>query len=339
MSRRLARLGEDLARQAAGGADPEQSFPFGVRPAREPVAVGGGLTEEAWWDDHTRLAPGRGASASAQLAHSLEAAPGPLQGKAIAQGAAGLLRPTSSGRHAAARSSLWELRPRVGAVAPAHVAVVALVALVAIAVTCWWLVRGSPEAMADLATARAVEPTPVAGSLHPVSNGGTAAAEPADQPSPTQAGTVTVDVAGKVRRPGIAVLESGARVADALEAAGGAKRGVDLTALNLARVLVDGEQILVGVPPAAGAPRVDPGGPVASGGSGAGAAPSSHGMVNLNTATEAELDSLPGVGPVTAAAILRWREEHGGFSAVDELLEVDGIGTVTLSKLTPYLTV
>jgi competence protein ComEA len=140
---------------------------------------------------------------------------------------------------------------------------------------------------------------------------------------------VTVDVAGKVRRPGIAVLDAGARVVDALKAAGGARPGVDLSGLNLARVLVDGEQILVGVPapvglaasaaPSAGAP----GGP----------------LVNLNTATETELDGLPEVGPVTAQAILSWRDEHGGFSSVDELLEVDGIGDATLAKLAPLVTV
>ena len=146
---------------------------------------------------------------------------------------------------------------------------------------------------------------------------------------PATAGSVTVDVAGKVRRPGIAVLDPGSRVVDALKAAGGARGGVDLSGLNLARVLVDGEQILVGEPapvglaasavPSAGAP----GGP----------------LVNLNTASEAELEALPEVGPVTAQAILAWRTEHGGFTSVDELLEVDGIGDATLGQLAPYVTV
>ena len=146
---------------------------------------------------------------------------------------------------------------------------------------------------------------------------------------PATAGSVTVDVAGKVRRPGIAVLDSGSRVVDALKAAGGARSGVDLSGLNLARVLVDGEQILVGEPapvglaasavPSAGAP----GGP----------------LVNLNTASQGELEALPEVGPVTAQAILAWRTEHGGFTSVDELLEVDGIGDATLGQLAPYVTV
>ena len=114
---------------------------------------------------------------------------------------------------------------------------------------------------------------------------------------------------------------------DALEAAGGARSGVDLTSLNLARPVVDGEQILVGVAPVAGvAGTLDspvPGGAV---------------LVNLNTADQVALESLPDVGPVTAQSILAWRSEHGAFTAVDQLLDVDGIGEVTLAKLTPYVT-
>ena len=143
------------------------------------------------------------------------------------------------------------------------------------------------------------------------------------------AGSVTVDVTGKVRRPGIVVLDAGSRVVDALEAAGGARGGVDLSGLNLARVLVDGEQVVVGVTA-----------PVATSAS-PGAVPGSPGaaLVNLNTATQTELEALPEVGPVTAQAILAWRAEHGGFTAVDELLEVDGIGDATLGQVAPYVTV
>jgi competence protein ComEA len=141
---------------------------------------------------------------------------------------------------------------------------------------------------------------------------------------------VTIDVAGKVRHPGIAVLDTGARVVDAIKAAGGARPGVDLTGLNLARVLVDGEQVVVGaVAPSGAAAEAVP--------SGAPSGPAT--LVNLNTATETELDTLPDVGPVTAASILQWRDQHGGFTSVDELLEVDGIGDVTLGKLAPYVTV
>jgi competence protein ComEA len=216
---------------------------------------------------------------------------------------------------------------------PAQLAVVAVVVAVGLAITCAWLVRGSAEPASELAAAPArglVTASPAAQSLDEQSLD-----EPADG-GPTAAaatpGTVTVDVAGKVRHPGIAVLDAGARVVDALAAAGGARAGADLTGLNLARLLVDGEQVVVGEPAPSGVaaaaaptPGATPGGPAT--------------LVNLNTATETELDTLPEVGPVTAASILAWRDEHGGFTSVDELLEVDGIGEVTLDRVAPYVTV
>lgn len=159
-----------------------------------------------------------------------------------------------------------------------------------------------------------------------------AALVPAASPSPTagSAAEVTVDVAGRVRRPGVTTLPAGSRVVDALERAGGPRGRVDLSTLNLARVLVDGEQILVGR-------RGRPGG-VAAGASAAAPAPTG-GLVDLNTATAAQLDTLPGVGPVTAAKILDWRVSNGAFSSVDELLEVDGIGEKTLAEIAPHVTV
>jgi competence protein ComEA len=138
-----------------------------------------------------------------------------------------------------------------------------------------------------------------------------------------------VDVAGKVRRPGVATLPAGSRVVDAIRRAGGARPGVDLTSLNLARVLTDGEQILVGVAPAPG---------VAASASSRPGAGSGDALVDLNTATLEQLDTLPGVGPVTAQKILEWRTAHGSFSAIDELLEVDGIGEKTLADMAPHLT-
>jgi competence protein ComEA len=135
-------------------------------------------------------------------------------------------------------------------------------------------------------------------------------------------------VAGKVRRPGIATLPLGSRVVDALQAAGGARRGVGLGSLNLARVLADGEQILVGIEPV-GAPEAA----VGPSGSPAG------GKVNLNTATAEQLDTLPGVGPVTAQAILDWRQKNGRFGAVEDLLDVKGIGDATLAELRDHVSV
>ncbi len=140
---------------------------------------------------------------------------------------------------------------------------------------------------------------------------------------------VVVDVGGKVRRPGVLTLPAGSRVADALRAAGGVRAGADLTGLNRARVLFDGEQVLVGVPgaPAGGGPAPGPGG--GAGGSGA--------PVSLNTATAEEFDGLPGVGPVLARRIVDHRTEHGGFRAVEELREVDGIGERRFADLQPLV--
>lgn len=206
------------------------------------------------------------------------------------------------------------------ALGPAQLSLVAVLVAVGLAVTCWWVVRGDPRTVASPVT-----PDPVAGLATPVAS---AAPEPAPSVSASAGGSVTVDVAGKVRRPGIVVLGLGARVVDALEAAGGARRGVDLSSVNLARVLVDGEQLLVGLPSVGGVagaavPTAGSGGP----------------LVNLNTATQTELETLPDVGPVTAEAILAWRSEHGGFTAVEELLEVDGIGDATLATIAPHVTV
>ncbi|WP_327663402.1 MULTISPECIES: ComEA family DNA-binding protein [unclassified Streptomyces] len=128
---------------------------------------------------------------------------------------------------------------------------------------------------------------------------------------------VVVDVSGKVRRPGIQRLPAGARVADALRAAGGLRPGTDTEGLNRARLLVDGEQVVVGAPAAAAAAAP-------SGGPAGASAPA--GPIGLNTATLEQLDTLPGVGPVLAQHIVDYRTEHGGFRSVDELREVNGIG-------------
>jgi competence protein ComEA len=142
---------------------------------------------------------------------------------------------------------------------------------------------------------------------------------------------IVVDVVGKVRRPGIAVLPAGSRVFDAVRAAGGLRRGVDRSTVNLARPLVDGEQVVVGGPqPAAGG--------VTAGQPAGGSAPATGGLVNLNTADQAELETLPGIGPVTAAAILEWRSRNGAFTAVEELLEISGIGDATLAEIAPNVT-
>lgn len=139
--------------------------------------------------------------------------------------------------------------------------------------------------------------------------------------------TVVISVVGKVRRPGLVKVRAGARVADALRAAGGPKRGVDLTTLNLARKVTDGEQIHVGAPATVAAPSE----------SGAPGMPA--GKINLNTATSEQLEELPGIGEVTAGNIIDWRAQNGAFTAVEQLREVDGIGERRLATLRERVTV
>lgn len=143
--------------------------------------------------------------------------------------------------------------------------------------------------------------------------------------------TLVVDVVGRVRRPGIVRLPAGSRVVDAVAAAGGAAPDAALELLNLARPVADGEQILV---PAPG--QLPPAVPGAATGSGPGAA-APAGPLDLNRATEAELDALPGIGPVLAGRIVAWRAGHGRFSSVDELGEVAGIGDRLLEQLRPLV--
>lgn len=214
---------------------------------------------------------------------------------------------------------LARMRERV-AWTPAHLAVVAVLASAGLAVAAWSVLRASPREIPAPASgpASSLVASPTPGSTQLLVGPGSVTPDP----SP-----VVIDIAGRVRRPGVATLPNGSRVVDALKHAGGARRGVDLTTLNLARILVDGEQILVGSPAASG--------PAAAG---AQAAPPASAMVNLNTASQEVLESLPGVGPVTAAKILAWRSEHGGFTAVEELLDVAGIGPKTLAELAPHVT-
>jgi competence protein ComEA len=303
VSRRLALLSAELA---AARPDPP-SVPPPLQP-EEAVA-------DDWLDGHTRIRP---LAVEPDRTSRPAAAPAPVI--------------PVPGRHASRRvGRRWAdavpttLRGRV-ALGPAQLAIVAVLVAVGLAVTCWWVVRGDAGRVeAPTVTMSTGSP----GADSPMADAPLSDASPVAASASADAGTVTVDVAGKVRRPGIAVLDAGSRVVDALHAAGGARHGVDLSGLNLARVLVDGEQIVVGEPAPTGLAASTMATPGASGGP----------LVNLNTASQDELEALPEVGPVTAQAILSWRAEHGGFTSVDELLEVDGIGDATLGQLAPFVTV
>jgi competence protein ComEA len=185
-------------------------------------------------------------------------------------------------------------RPGVRAIA----ALAAVVALAA-AVLAW---RAQPRAQ------------PVPGAPGPVAVTATSASAGA---------TIVVAVSGLVHRPGLVRLSAGARVADAIAAAGGALPGTDLSLVNLARRLTDGELIVIGLPGGSAPPGPDPG----------------AGPVNLNTATAEQLQALPGVGPVLAQRILDYRAQHGGFGSVGELRQVSGIGDAKFAELKDMVTV
>ena len=193
----------------------------------------------------------------------------------------------------------------------AHLRVLVTIAVAAGVLLTWWLLSERP---------RTSSPDPISLSAEATSPPGGAASSGAPA-----AGELVIDVEGKVRHPGIVTLPAGSRVHDAVAKAGGVRGKVDTSTLNMARVLTDGEQILVGVEPV-------PGDPSAGGTSATGA------RISLGTATLEQLDTLPGIGPVTAQAILDHRSEHGPFTSVDDLLDVKGIGEATLADIRDQVT-
>jgi competence protein ComEA len=142
---------------------------------------------------------------------------------------------------------------------------------------------------------------------------------------PAVAKTILIHVAGKVKRPDVYPLLAGSRVSDAIKAAGGANKGVDLGDINLARVLIDGEQVYVGYVPKANS------------NSSKSSKSRFTGVININRGTKAEFDSLTGIGPVIASRIINYRNTNGPFLALDDLLKVSGIGSKTLERIRPRL--
>lgn len=339
VARRLALLNAELGVQPPEGED--------AVTWAGPTRISGTPWPEDPFDDETDAWPTDEGAATAGRASQGLASATVADEPGVSRGVTG-----GRGRHAARqgfgrRGGIGRLLDGSGVAqrAPGQVAVVLAGLVLALAVTCGWLLLGgSNEGLVDVEPLAASRRDEIDASVDPSADERASAGRDAASisksigPSSTRtsAGTeVVVHVAGKVKRPGIVVLPAGARVADALERAGGARRGVDTSSLNLARVLVDGEQVLVGekAPPAL---------PGLSGGTdpvaGMGAAPPGAALVNVNTAPQSELESLPGVGPVMATAIIEWRTTHGGFATVGDLLEVKGIGEATLSRLTPLVT-
>lgn len=281
--------------------------------------------------------PDRRRSTSSHAASPAELAAGPDEREMPARtprepASARTGRPSSDGR----------LLSTLTAFRRTHLVVVAAVVALGILVAGWAVLRARPVAVAvtpPITSAAPVDAPTGAPTGAPVDPGTSTG------PSASVAGVV-VHVLGSVRKPGLVRLPAGSRVQDAIEAAGGLSGKADPGELNLAQAVADGQQIVVGTKnkPSGevrdGAVGGGSGGAGTSGGGtgrpGAGGSVTGPGQpVDLNTASQAELEELPGVGPVMAGKILAWRTENGRFSRVEELQEIDGVGPKTYAKLAP----
>lgn len=317
------------------------SFPAHVSPRREPDTSGIPLPagrddppderppeSDPWvFDPDPVVLPAPAPTSDSVPA--VEPVPGPLPMSSRLAGAVGDRIPVS----------LRAFRIGVDLRVVAAVAVLAILAIVLAGVG-WWRSRPQPVPLPN--TLSAASSTPASRTPAPSPASFVALAGPADSaPIPVAAAPIppslAVHVVGRVAKPGIFSLPPGARVDDALKAAGGALPGTDLSVLNLARGLVDGEQIPVGVPGATAAPPIPAQVPAP------GKAPGAHApagtLVDLNAATAGQLEALPGIGPVMAASILEWRTRHGRFTSVDQLREIRGIGERRFEDLRPKVRV
>lgn len=245
------------------------------------------------------------------------------------------------------RLEVWRERPRVAGSL--------IVASALLAVVAWWLAQPAEPIPVEDYIPLASQDGPVDDSDRPVGTAPEDGVEPDPNPSMPVEGeigqddpgdlspaveveTLVVHVVGAVQRPGLVQVAPGARIDDVLRAAGGPTEQADVERLNLAAPVADGMQVRV---PSHGE---DPDGvlivappPVTSAVESADDAPA--GPINLNTASESKLQELPGVGPATAAAIVAWRDDNGGFLSVDDLTQVPGIGPVKLAALRELVTV
>jgi competence protein ComEA len=201
-----------------------------------------------------------------------------------------------------------------------HVGVIGVFLILGLVMSGWLLLRARPVAVASPGGVVTVStPLQTAVSATPTTSRG--------------ASKIVVHVLGAVRRPGLVRLPDNSRVQDAIDAAGGFTGRADPGELNLAQPLSDGQQVVIGT-------SSEPTGEVRDqSGSGTGIGDSAAGALDLNHASQPQLEELPGVGPVTAQAILSWREQHGRFSRIEELQEVDGIGPKTYAQLAPHVRV
>jgi len=229
--------------------------------------------------------------------------------------------------------------------------VLLLVAALAAVATAFGVWRDRPEprpvetsAVAALAVSsepavpESSAPGPSGGAVSGDGEAGAADQSGSEPPAGGSPGEIVVSVTGLVGQPGVVTLNSGSRVADAIAAAGGATADADLTGMNLAARLADGDSVVVGTAPSAGDIASGVSGAVAGSAAAAASAPAG-GPIDLNTADEAALDTLPGVGPVMAQNILAWRETNCRFTSVEQLQEISGIGPSRYAQISPLVTV
>lgn len=202
-----------------------------------------------------------------------------------------------------------------------HLGVICALLLLGVVAAGWLLLRARPVAVAS--------PGDVVTVATPSQSAASATPSMAKSAS-----KIVVHVLGAVRHPGLVRLPENSRVQDAIDAAGGLGRQADPGELNLAQPLSDGQQVLIGS-------ARHPAGEVREqqGSGGASSGPIAQGALDLNRANQSQLEELPEVGPVTAQAILAWRQEHGRFTRIEELQEVDGIGPKTYSQIAPHVRV
>jgi competence protein ComEA len=248
----------------------------------------------------------------------------------------------------------WEQRFGGWTFSRSHLIVIVVIVGLGLGLAGWSVLRARPVALASGTSSGGA--TSMAGTVAP-SEGPSTSPAPApasgSQGSPTAtaassaAPMIKVHVMGAVKHPGVVQLPLGARVQDGLDRAGGCRRTAELGDLNLAQPLADGQQIFVarsGGHSEVRDPITSSGGGSSGGGSSGGGSSGSgtSGVtqpINLNTATADQLDQLPGIGPVTAQKIISWRDQHGGFTDVEELQEIEGIGPKTFADLAQLVTV
>jgi competence protein ComEA len=218
--------------------------------------------------------------------------------------------------------SVERFRERVASLERRELVGMVAIAVLVVGAAAVWYLRSLPSTVQIQETGVRPRPAPAA----------------AVSPSPSPA-AIVVDVAGRVRHPGVYTMTEGDRVIDAIRRAGGALAGADLTSINLAALLTDAEQIVVGRAGGGGHASGTTTGSGTSSGSATSGSGGLTGKIDINTATLDQLETLPRIGEVLGQRIIDYREQHGPFRSIDDLLNVSGIGDATMAGLRPLVTI